>query len=302
MYNQKSAKDQLAQYPRRLAEGGEVETRPDEAIGTSVFDWKAPVVEARKPRLTPVDQLPGSMPGANPEQLYAPSLSDSQIFARDRAAKQQALNTALAQSGAPVSTLERNAMLQRLYSGDLDVNTLQEQVVDPLYEQRVRNAYKAVGLTGDVSEDNAPGTIRQEDFNSWMNRLRTGEVTGQDFQTSFLTDLANYSGPDAANQRTYINNARKILGLPEITDPVPASANNSLRFGEYGPTARFAPNQSAATMQSPLLATMGLNLPPVPKPAATTPQGVSPVNFGASPTQLFAKGGEVNKFIAKNSK
>ena len=38
MYNDKSAKDLLAQYPQRLAEGG--------PVGTSVSDWKAPVVNS----------------------------------------------------------------------------------------------------------------------------------------------------------------------------------------------------------------------------------------------------------------
>ena len=326
MYNNKSAKDLLSQFPKRMAEGGEATKEPAAAaVGSTPSEWAAPAitpnlvgdvtstsfapVAARTTQLTPISQL----------SVSPSTLSASQQFARDRAAQQDLLKSVLAQSGAPLSSLEQRALQQKIYAGDINAANLNEQILYPLYEERLRNAYKAVGLGGSVLPDdqikdpNAPPTkqgifnrllgrkdttgpssnvtaVRQSEYDAYLNQLKAGEITGADFEKKFLTDIANYAGADKfdAGRFDSINKARTALGLPLLKKPIDPYANSG--FGQFYGSPNF--------MGGPMYQNQGyspFNIRSViPKPAAATV--IKPVDFSKpATTQLFAEGGEVSK-------
>ena len=218
MYNDPSAKDLLAQYPRQLAEGGTVEQ-----------SWKAPAVTQRTTTLTPIyapDKVPAGYTG---DYIDPTVLSSSQQSARDRAAQDAMLARALQSTGSSqLGGLNYRQLQQGVRSGDITETNLKEKVINPIYEQRVRNAYAALGRTGAVlPEIIMPATgkptaanyqnVTQAEYDNWANQLKTGTLSGADFQNAFLK--ANATTIPTTNleaQMTYVNRARAALGMPLI--------------------------------------------------------------------------------------
>jgi len=86
--------------------------------------------------------------------------------------------------------------------------------------------------------------------------------------------VANLQGQDLTNQFDYVNNARKILGLPLNVKPAPKSTgiNPGFNFGTGIMGGTYTPMMGSI---------------PVPKPAPA-PKNPLPVNFSANTTpQLF---------------
>ena len=283
MYNDKSAKDLLAQFPKRMAEGGEA-AKEQQPI--------APVAARQAvPRTT----------------MASPEISASQRFAMERAAQQELLNNALAQAGMTVRPQQRQEFLERVYAGDINAQNIQEKVLNPLYEERVQNAYKYLGRTGAPAQDDP-----------YLNQLKSGQLSSAEFQEKFLRNAAEVGDLESRNK------ARVALGLPPLKAKIGAKLQNILskskarrkgigflgvgsqqpqrgigfigsglpRQGFQGTTT--ADNQGfQGTSGTGLASILAKSLPkaPAPEPA---PLPVKPVDFGlASPTQLFADGGEV---------
>ena len=236
MYNDPSAKDLLAQYPRQLAEGGTVEQ-----------SWQAPAVKQRTTTLTPIyapDKVPAGYTG---DYIDPTVLSSSQQSARDRAAQDAMLARAIQSTGSSqLGGLNYRQLQQAVRSGDITETNLQEKVVNPVYEQRVRNAYAALGRTGAVlPEIVMPATgkptaanyqnVTQAEYDNWANQLKTGTLSGADFQNAFLK--ANATTIPTTNleaQMTYVNRARAALGMPLIdkngkvvASPAPTAAKTT---------------------------------------------------------------------------
>lgn len=291
MYNSKSAKDLLSQFPKRMAEGGEATKEPEAAaVGSTPAEWAAPAVApnfvgdvastsfapvaARTTQLTPISQL----------SVTPSTLSASQQFARDRAAQQDLLKSVLSQSGAPLSSLEQRALQQKIYAGNLNAGNINEEVLYPLYEERLRNAYKAVGLGG--------GVAGQSEYDAYLNQLKEGKIAGADFENKFLTDIANYSGADKfdAGRLASINKAREALKMPLLEKPVDPYANSG--FGQFYGSPNF--------MGGPMYQNQGrspyaFNVWSI-VPKATPAPVIKPIDFSKpATTQLFNEGGEVNK-------
>lgn len=306
MFNEKSAKDQLAQFPKRYAEGGEATpvetpvpvpaasgvgavniptwaspnpTNPTSTTPVAGTAGPSPVVEARRTQLKPFNQLPVS----------PLALSSSQQAARDRAAKQEAIDAAIAQAYAPLSSLERRALLQKMYKGDLTPDTLKSQVIDPLYEKRVTNAFKAIGLPG---TDKMPGQEASA-YDYWVNQLKAGKITGAEFENKFLTS-ASQAPTWSSNVKTQLdaaNKARKALGMKELTESdlpgyVAPRPTYSMGFGWNTGPMRFNNNNPLG---------IGNALGSLIKPKAPEPV-IQPVDFSKpTTTQLFREGGAVKK-------
>ncbi len=290
MYNNKSAKDLLSQFPKRMAEGGEATKEPEAAaVGGTPAEWTAPAIEpnfvgdiatttfapvaARTTQLTPISQLPVS----------PSTLSASQQFARDRAAQQDLLKSVLTQSGAPLSALEQRALQQKIYAGDINAGNINEQILFPLYEQRLQNAYKAVGMGG--------GVAGQTEYDAYLKNLKEGKIAGTDFENKFLTDIANYSGADKfeTDRLASINKAREALKMPLLEKPRDPYANSG--FGQFYSSPNF--------MGGPMYQNQGssiFNIGSIVNPKKNETPVIKPIDFSKpTTTQLFSGGGPVDK-------
>jgi hypothetical protein len=269
MYNDPSAKDLLAQYPRQLAEGGDVAEKPKQS-------WQAPVVEQRKTSLTPI-YAPSEVPAGYTGKYIDPTvLSASQQYARDIAAQDAMLSGALSSTGNDrLNSREYSQLQQGVRSGDITQANLQEKVINPAYEARVRNAYAAIGRTGAVLPELVmPATgkptaanyqnVTQAEYDNWLNQLKSGTLAGADFQNKFLT--ANATAIPTTNieaQMAYVNKARAALGMPLIdktgkvvasTTTTPAATNPSMGnialFSQGGDVAKKS-GESEQTSDEP---------------------------------------------------
>jgi len=297
MYNDPSAKDLLAQYPRQYAEGGQVNPVPQ---------FSAPVVPKARTQLNE----------------FTPGLSASQLYARDRAAQDALLTSSYNQTGAkPLSNSEYRALQQKMRSGELNAANIQNDLITPVYQYRVAKAYAAIGRTGPIvpmSEINAPGAtaetykgVDKEGYDYWLNKLKSGEISGKDFQNAFLTSASQApTGANAKLQLDATNKARAALGLKAITEKeLP---------GYQAPPATKQPWNAGYNTGSlnnmvgqPWQTTLNL-IKPLTAPATPTPTVVGnvtnpgqnnytlkAVEFGAAgntPTQLFNEGGDVKKY------
>jgi len=300
--NYQNARDMLAMYPQRYAEGGDVQepvptaqapvavptqaAAPAQAAMRASQSWTAPSVQGRQQALTPIF-APGQVPADFQGRYIDPTvLSSSQQYARTRAEQQAALNQVLQQANAPISRKDRLSYAQQLRSGEMSIPDLQEKVLNPLLEKRVQNAYAAIGRKAGITDDPAASyaSVRQSEYDDWLNKLKSGEVSGKDFENKFLTSVANLQGQDLTNQFDYVNNARKILGLPLNVKPAPKSTG--IRTGINFGTGIMG----AAPTYNPMMGAINL-----PKPAPA-PKNPLPVNFSANTTpQLFNEGGDVKK-------
>ena len=264
MYNDPSAKDLLAQYPRRLAEGGDVTEKPKQS-------WQAPVVVQKKPTLTPI-YAPGEVPAGYTGKYIDPTvLSASQQSARERAAQDAMLARALQSTGtSKLGGLDYRQLQQGVRSGDISETNLQEKVVNPIYEQRVKNAYAAIGRTGAVLPELVMPTtgkpsaanyqnVTQAEYDNWLNQLKSGTLSGADFQNKFLT--ANATTIPTTNleaQMTYINRSRAALGMPPIdktgkvlaTTPATTTTPNAVLFNQGGAVEKKS-GESETTSDEP---------------------------------------------------
>jgi len=292
MYNDPSAKDLLAQYPRQYAEGGEIGINPPVAPSFS-----APVVPKARVQLNE----------------FTPGLSASQLYARDRAAQDALLTSSYNQTGAkPLSNSEYRALQQKMRSGELNAANIQNDLINPVYQDRVAKAYAAIGRTGPIvpmSEINAPGAtadtyknVDKEGYDYWLNKLKTGEISGKDFQNAFLTSASQApTGANAKLQLDATNKARAALGLKALT--------------EQDLTGYQAPKVTTGftnpMFTQPWQNTLNLNLNKAPvAPATPTVSGnvtnpgqnnytLKPVEFNSAGTdqaQLFNEGGDVKKY------
>jgi hypothetical protein len=237
-------------------------------------------------------------PGVSP---FAPGLSASQLFARDRAEQDRLIGEAYARAGIPLDSVAFRNVQQQLRSGEITGENIQDRVVNPLLEQRVANAYKAIGRTGPIvplADIQAAGTmpdafksVDREGYDYWLNQLKSGQISGDQFQNVFLSSAATPpSGPNAALSLDATNRARAALGLSALTEqdlagyvapppPRPTTAS----FGVWNPTQN----------QNPITNILGGIRTPAPAPAPSPAPGaaVTPYNFFApapgAPTQLF---------------
>lgn len=181
-------------------------------------------------------------------------------------------------------------------------------------------AYAAIGRTGPVvpaEQINVPGatveTLRavdKEGFDYWLNKLKSGEITGQQFQNTFLTSAAaTPTGANAKTQLEYTNKARAALGLKPITEqelpgyqappatPQPWNAGYNILNNSPQPWQSNILN----AVKNPVVA--AAPAAPVVSGNVTNPgqtnYTISPVNFSsgaAGNTQLFNEGGDVKKY------
>jgi hypothetical protein len=289
MYNDPSAKDLLAMYPRQYADGG--------AVNDPVQSFQAPAVVQQKPKLTPL-YAPGQVPAGYTGNYIDPTkLSASQQNARTMSAQDKIIRDAIAQTGLDsFGGRDYRQLQQATRRGDINAQNIKQQFVDPAFEARVKNAYAAIGRTGGVMPALQPTSkgvldeasyknVTQAEYDYWSNLLKQGKISGADFQRSFLDKAANEI--PAANleaQRVYIDNARAALGLPALAAKPVASTGVYNPIGVVGMgSGNTAPN-SGLTMAS---------FSTAPKPAAT---GITPVDLSKKPTtQLFNQGGTVEK-------
>ena len=252
---------------------------------------------------------------------FTPGLSASQQYARDRAAQDRLLTETYAKTGAaPLSNMEFRNLQQQLRSGAITSENIQEKLINPIYEQRVANAYKAIGRTGPIvpaeNIDVAGATadtvraIDREGYDYWLNQLKTGQLTGQQFQDTFLNAAAAVpTGENAKLKLDATNKARAALGLPAITEsqlpgyqappPVQNTAWNMPGFVTgtvRQPTTAINPLFNLGNL-APLL---GGTAAPVVVGNVVNPgknnYSINPVDFSAAPpAQLFNKGGPVKK-------
>ena len=292
MYNDPRAKDLLAQYPRQLAEGGDVAAKPTQS-------WQAPAVQQRKTSLTPL-YAPGEVPAGFTGKYIDPTvLSASQQNARDRAAQDAMLRASLKETGLQNFGGSDYRQLQKaIRRGDITAENIKKEFVDPVFEKRVQNAYAAIGRTGAVMptlqmpEADRKGVVTptadtyknvtQGEYDYWSNMLKEGKISGADFQKAFLTKAANeVPATDLEAQRVYINNARKALGLPELeAAPKPSTSAPFVGF-------------NAGVQSSPMLNLNNFNT--FNKPSTPETTDLAPIPLGATPTQLFNQGGAVEK-------
>jgi hypothetical protein len=316
MYNDPRAKDLLAQYPRQLAEGGEINAQvivhgpdgkvyanPGDARQDGVFkdygpagatpaapaqSWQAPAVQQRKTSLTPIyapDQLPAGFTG---KYIDPTVLSASQQNARDRAAQDAMIRSSLKQTGLESFGGSDYRQLQKaVRRGDITTENIKKEFVDPALEARVKKAYEAIGRTGYVMPELAlPAkggatadtykNVTQGEYDYWANQLKEGKISGADFQKAFLTKAAT----DVPT--TDLEAQRVYIN----------NARKALGLPEIEKATKKNSNPyiGASTGNYNNMAAIG-NLNTVKKP--TTPTELAPIPLGPVSTQLFARGGEV---------
>ena len=136
-----------------------------------------------------------------------------------------ALNTA---GNSQLNSRQYRELQQGVRSGDISAANLQEKVVNPIYEQRIKNAYAAIGRTGAVlpslvmpAKGNPTAAnyqnVTQAEYDNWLNQLKSGTLSGADFQNKFLTSAATtIPTTNLEAQMAYVNKARAALGMPLI--------------------------------------------------------------------------------------
>jgi hypothetical protein len=289
MYNDPSAKDLLAQYPRQYAEGGE-------ATPPASQSWQAPVVQAARTQL----------------KQFTPGLSASQLYARDRAAQDALLSSTYENTGAvPLSNEQYRDLQQKMRRGELTAENIQEKLINPIYEDRVTKAYAAIGRTGPLvgmANINVPGAtadtykaVDQEGYDYWLNKLKSGEITGKQFQDTFLRSAAETpKGDNAGLLLSATNKARKALGMTEI----PASDLPGYQAPATTPEAwNSGRNILSGIGTQPWQNTIFTNRSQGATTATTDGRPASftaaPVQLGGNktnPSQLFNEGGDVKKY------
>jgi hypothetical protein len=263
MYNDPSAKDLLAMYPRQYADGG--------AVNDPVQSFQAPAVQQRKTSLTPI-YAPGQVPAGYTGNYIDPTtLSASQQNARIRAGQDKVIRDAISQTGVDsFGGRDYRQLQQEVRRGDINTQNIKQQFVDPIFEKRVKSAYESIGRTGAVMpalqttskgalDEASYKNVTQAEYDYWSNLLKQGKISGKDFQKAFLSEAANeIPGTNLEAQRVYIDNARKALGLPELVSKPAATP--------YDPVKEFGvpPASNVTNLNSPIIS-----------PAST----VSPVNL-----------------------
>lgn len=305
-----SASEQLA-----LLQPTAASPTPEETAASRVRNFVPPSVSGARAELNQVQNL---IRDAESRRLntgenisaFRPGLSASQIFADERAAQDRMISDAYARAGVPLDNRTFRNVQTQLRSGAITGENIQEKVVNPIFEQRVQNAYKAIGRTGPIvpleNIDTTGATadtfkaVDREGFDYFLNKLKSGEITGDQFEKTFLNAAAaTPTGPNAALGLDAANKARAALGLTPLTakdlpgyvappPTVAAPLFTSPNFIGAGGAGGFGQQNRGIT---------GFDTPlplPAPAPAAAAPApgaAVTPVDFFAPPpsasTQLF---------------
>ncbi len=302
---EQSASEQLAQLQQGQTPPSADTPPPPPA--NPVASWQAPAVQAARTQLNE----------------FTPGLSASQQYARDRAAQDALLTSSYAKTGAPaLSNAEYRNLQQQMRSGQLTSENIEQNLINPLYEQRVANAYAAIGRTGpivDMANINVPGAtadtykaVDKEGYDYWLNKLKSGEITGKQFQNTFLTSAAEVpTGTNAKLLLDATNRARKALGMTEITEkdlpgyqaPRPNPATTPWNQMVYGIGNIAKPINTGLASYIPALNNIVAPAAPTVVGNVTNPgkdnYTIKPVEFGSGTgsgaTQLFNEGGAVKK-------
>jgi hypothetical protein len=301
MYNDPSAKDLLAMYPRQLAEGGAVD-QPFQAPAVAPRGAPLPAASANPSLAVAPRQRPVLAP-------VTPTLSMSQQFARDRAAQDAIIKDAIRSTGVTnPSTMDYRTLQQAVRAGDITGENIKQKFVDPELEARVRNAYAAIGRTGGVvptlemPKKGGPTAdtyknVTQGEYDYWANQLKQGKISPADFQNAFLTKASTAPATDLEAQRAYVNSARKALGLPDLEVPKKKSTGAVVGMGGTGTQSPVrGPAQyvgiGGTGTQSPGSGPAQYIKPKAPKTPKTPTQPVDLSGSGSTPVQLFDEGGE----------
>jgi hypothetical protein len=253
---------------------------------------------------------------------FRPGLSASQIEANQRASQDRMLMDAYAKAGVPLNSEEFNKVQQQLRLGAVTGENIQEKVVNPLLEQRVANAYRTIGRTGPMvpleNIDTAGATadtfkaVDREGYNYWLDQLKSGRITGDQFQNAFLTAAATTpTGPNAKLSLDATNKARTALGFTPLTEkdlpgyvaPPPSQAAPLFTSPNFIGAGGAGGNFLGQGNNPITLATLAKGITPAPTTPApgTTPATggpVTPADFFVpitNPNYLFKDGGLVKK-------
>jgi hypothetical protein len=210
MENNLTASEQLALL-QPTATGSSGPT-PEEKLMANIRSFTPPSVSGARAELNQIQNLIRDQESRRVNEAIAarpdvspfqPGLSASQQFTRQRAAQDKMISDAYAKAGVPLSAADLSSMQSQVRQDP----GLTE--VDPtfLYEKRVADAYKSIGRTGPIvpfDELNKPGAtadsfraVDREGFDYWLNKLKSGEISGDQFQEFFLKEAAGYAGPGA---------------------------------------------------------------------------------------------------------
>lgn len=317
MENNLSASEQLA-----LLQPTAAGPTPEETAASRVRNFVPPSVSGARAELNQVQNL---IRDAESRRLntgenisaFRPGLSASQLFADERAAQDRMITDAYARAGVPLSNADFRNLQTQIRSGTLTGENVQEKVVNPILEQRVANAYKAIGRTGPIvplADIQAPGatadtfkSVDREGFDYFLNKLKSGAITGDQFERTFLNAAAaTPMGPTAALSLDATNRARTLLGQQPLTAAqlAAAQAPGTTPAATTQTAPVFTPTPSVFLPPPGVFANtpgvfgigqnqgiLGMGTPAVTPAAAAPAPGaaVTPVNFfePRTPTQLF---------------